>query len=143
MKLKKSFWPLALFCAFTLIGCFEYEETIKIHKDGSGEMAVHYFGPENSDFNLDGFKLSAKDERGIWKDKDQDGDDEDNGFGQWVKEKIADELEDHIKLRFVIETDGDIIETNARDRMPHRAVWRFDGGDLLKPEGLDMKLVWK
>jgi len=43
----------------------------------------------------------------------------------------------------VIETDGEIIDTNARDRMPRRVVWRFNGGDLLKPEGLDMRLTWK
>jgi len=79
----------------------------------------------------------------IWKDGDRDRDKEESRFGEWLKGKIAEELEDHIKLRFVVETGGEIIETNARDRMPHRAVWRFDGGDLLKPEGLDMRLTWK
>jgi hypothetical protein len=210
MNPQKSF---LLFCLlscglFFLIGCFEYEETITIHKDGSGEMAIHYFGPKDSDINMDGFKLGAEDQREmreqierkftgpglrvksydsrvkndqqhvyftvafeqftnlakarwwddqeleagqragqnywnrIWKDRG-DWDKEDSRFGEWVKEKVADELEDHIKLRFVVETDGEITETNARDRMPHRAVWRFDGGDLLKPQGLDMRLAWK
>jgi len=59
------------------------------------------------------------------------------------KDKVADELGDHLKFRFVIETDGEITESNARDHTAHRAVWRFDGGDLLKPEGLDMRLTWK
>jgi hypothetical protein len=62
---SKSFLPavLFLFLAFFLAGCFEYEETITIRKDGSGEMAVHYFGPSDSDLDVDGFKLNAKEER--------------------------------------------------------------------------------
>jgi hypothetical protein len=211
MKPLKSFVTFGLFIlfAFFLAGCFEYEETITIRKDGSGEMAVHYFGPTDSDINLDGFKLGAKDYREMreqierkfngaytrvksydsrvkndqqhvyftvtfdqfanlakvrwwddhnidagqragqnfwkrtWRDRNRDEDEKNSGFGEWLKEKIADELEDHIKLRFVVETDGEIVETNAPDHMPHRAVWRFDGGDLLKPEGLDMRLAWK
>lgn len=208
---KKSFLPFGLFAvlSFLLAGCFEYEETITIHKDGSGEMAVHYFGPADSDMNVDGFKLNAKEDRELreqlerkfshpglrvkdyrshtrgdeqhvnftvtfdqftslaranwwgdqdidagqrdgrkyWKrllkENDHDWDKDEGAFGEWVKDKVADELEDHIKLRFVIETDGEISDTNSRDRMPHRAVWRFDGGDLLKPEGMDMRVTWK
>lgn len=200
---------LFVLLCFLLTGCFEYEETITIRKDGSGEMAVHYFGPEGSDLDVDGFKLNTKDEQktrdnlerrfsgpGLrlksyhshtrgdeqhvnftvtfeqftnlarvrwWSDQnleaqqrdgknywerrlkshDHDWDKDSGGLGEWVKEKVADELADHIKLRFVIETDSEIIDTNARDRMPHRAAWRFDGGDLVKPEGLDMRLTWK
>ena len=211
MNPAKSFFPFILFIFFFffLSGCFEYEETIAIRKDGSGEMAVHYFGPEDSDIDVDGFKLNTKDEqksreylerkfsgpglrlksyhshtrgdeqhvnftvtfhqftnlararwwgdqnldagqrdgKNFWqrriKDDDHDWEKEKSRFGEWLKEEIAGELADHIKLRFVIETDGEIIDTNARDRMPRRAVWRFDGGDLLKPEGLDMRLTWK
>ena len=211
MNFKKLFLPFSLFIffAFFISGCFEYEETLTIRKDGSGEMAVHYFGPEDSDLDLDGFKLNAKDEqksreylerkfsgpglrlksyeskirgeeqhvyftvafdqftnlararwwddqnldagqragKNFWrrqiKDDDHDWEKERSRFGDWLKEEIADELADHLKLRFVIETEGEIVETNARDRMPHRAVWRFNGGDLLKPEGLDMRLTWK
>jgi hypothetical protein len=211
MNPAKSFFPFSLFIllSFFLSGCFEYEETITIRKDGSGEMAVHYFGPEDSDIDVDGFKLNTKDEqksreylerkfsgpglrlknyeskirgdeqhvyfivafeqftnlararwwsdqnldagqrdgRNYWKrllkNNDNDWDKDSGRFGDWVKEKVADELAAHIKLRFVIETDGEIVDTNARDRMPRRAVWRFDGGDLLKPEGLDMRLTWK
>jgi len=211
MQRKKSFFLFSLFIFFSffLSGCFEYEETITIRQDGAGEMAVHYFGPEDSDIDVDGFKLNTKDEektrdylerkfsgpglrlknfrsyargdeqhvtftvtfeqftnlaRARWwddqtldleqrdgknywkrqlKDRDHDRDKDSGQFGEWVKEKMADELADHLKLRFVIETDGEIIDTNARDRMPRRVVWRFDGGDLLKPEGLDMRVTWK
>ncbi len=208
MNLKKSFLPFFLFIfVFFLSGCFEYEETITIHKDGSGEMAVHFFGPEDSDMEVDGFKLSKKeremreqiekkfsapgvrvksyeskikgdaqhvyftvafdqvaslarvrwfddqeidagrrDGRNFWERKLSDGDrhsDDESRFGEWLKEKIAEELEDHIKLRFAIETDGEIVDTNARDRMPRRAVWRFNGADFLTPEGLEMKVSWK
>ena len=211
MNPAKSFFPFSLFIllSFFLAGCFEYEETITIRKDGSGEMAVHYFGPENSDIDVDGFKLNTKDEqksreylerkfsgpglrlknydshmrgneqhvnftvafvqftnlararwwgdqnldagqragKNFWqrriKDDDHNWEKEKSRLGEWLKEEIADELADHIKLRFMIETDGEIIDTNARDRMPRRAVWRFDGGDLLKPEGLDMRVTWK
>ncbi|MCI0690374.1 hypothetical protein L0337_00035 [candidate division KSB1 bacterium] len=208
MNLKKSLLPFFLFIfVFFLSGCFEYEETITIRKDGSGEMAVHFFGPEDSDMEVDGFKLGKKeremreqierkfsapgvrvksyeskikgdaqhvyftvafdqfaslarvrwfddqkidagrwDGRNSWRRTLSSGDhhsDEESRFGEWLKEKIADELADHIKLRFAIETDGEITDTNARDRMPHRAVWRFDGADFLKPEGLEMKVSWK
>ncbi|GEM_PF-5212837 len=211
MNPSKSFLPFVffLFFAFLFAGCFEYEETITIRQDGSGEMAVHYFGPSDSDLDVDGFKLNAKDERemrehierkfsrpglrlksydsrvkgeaqhvyftvtfdqftnlakarwwddqdidagqragrNFWrrtlKDRDRDWEKESSRFGEWLKDQIAEELEDHIKLRFVIETGGEIDETNARDRMTHRAVWRFDGGDLLKPEGLEMRISWK
>jgi hypothetical protein len=208
MSLKKSFLPFFLFIlVIFLSGCFEYEENIAIRKDGSGEMAVHFFGPEDSDMEVDGFKLGKKeremreqiekkfsapgvrvksyeskikgdaqhvyftvafdqianlaqvrwfddqeidagrrDGRNSWRRTLSSGDrhsDDESRFGEWLKEKIADELADHIKLRFAIETDGEIIDTNARDHMPHRAVWRFDGADFLKPEGLEMKLTWK
>jgi hypothetical protein len=209
MSRKKSFSPLFLFIfVIFLSGCFEYEETITIKKDGSGEMAVHFFGPEDSDMDVNGFKLGKKERemreqiekkfsapgvrvksyeskikgdaqhvyftvtfdrfaslarvrwfddqeidagqnngRNFWRrtlsaDGDRRSEDE-SRFGEWLKEKIADELADHIKLRFAIETDGEIIDTNARDRMARRAVWRFDGGDFLKPEGLEMKVSWK
>ena len=211
MHFKKTVlsFILFVFLSFLLSGCFEYEETITIRHDGSGEMVVHYFGPEDSDINVDGFKLNTKDEQKMrdnlerrfsgpglrlksyrshtrgdeqhvnftvtfeqftnlarvrwWSDQsldaeqrdgknywkrrlknhDKDWDKDSGGFGEWVKEKVADELADHIKLRFVIETAGEIVDTNARDRMSRRAVWRFDGGDLVKPEGLDMRLTWK
>jgi hypothetical protein len=208
MNLKKFFLPFFLFSfVIFLSGCFEYEETITIRKNGSGEMAVHFFGPEDSDMEVDGFKLGKKERemreqiekkfsapgvrvksyeskikgdaqhvyftvvfdqfanlaqvrwfddqeidagrreaRNFWERKLSDGDrhsGDESRFGEWLKEKIADELADHIKLRFAIETDGEIIDTNARDRMPHRAVWRFDGADFLKPEGLEMKVSWK
>lgn len=211
MRFKKSIGRVGLFIffAFCLAGCFEYEETVTIHKDGSGEMAVHYFGPEDSDLDVDGFKINTKDEQKLrhdlerrfsgpglrlksyhshtrgdeqhvnftvsfeqftnlarvrwWSDQileaeqrdgknywkrllkkhDRDWDEDHSGLGEWIKEKVADELADHIKLRFVIETDSEIVDTNARDHMPHRAVWRFDGGDLVKPEGLDMRVSWK
>jgi hypothetical protein len=208
MRLKKSSLPFFLFIFFLfLAGCFEYEETITIHKNGSGEMTVHFFGPEDSDIDIDGFKLGKKeremreqiekkfsapgvrvknyeskvkgdaqhvyftvafdqvaslarvrwfddqeidagrrDGRNFWRrtlsSKDHNSGDE-SRFGEWLKEKIADELADHIKLRFIIETDGEVIDTNARDRMPQRAVWRFDGADFLKPEGLEMRISWK
>jgi hypothetical protein len=97
-----------------------------------------------SDQDID---AGQRNDRNFWKrtlkDADNDRSSESSRLGEWVKEKIADELEDHIKLRFVIETDGEIVETNARNHLPHRAVWRFDGGDLLKPEGLDMRIAWK
>jgi hypothetical protein len=208
MSLKKSFLPLFLFILIIFLsGCFEYEETITIGKDGAGEMAVHFFGPEDSDMDVNGFKLGKKeremreqiekkfsapgvrlksyeskikgdaqhvyftvafdqfaslarvrwfddqeidagrsDSRNFWRRRLSDGDHDsgnDSKFGEWLKEKIAEELEDHIKLRFAIETDGEIIDTNARDHMPHRAVWRFDGADFLKPQGLEMKVSWK
>lgn len=211
MNLKKSTLPFILFAflSFFLAGCFEYEETITIRQDGSGEMAVHYFGPTDSDLNVDGFKLNTKEDREMreqlerkfsrpglrlksyhshaqgdeqhvnftvtfdqftnlararwWGDQDIDAgqrdgrnywkrllkknehewDKDESRFGEWVKEKVADELEDHIKLRFVVVTDGEISDTNAHDRTAHRAVWRFDGGDLLKPEGMHMKVTWK
>lgn len=211
MSRQKNLLLFSIFIllSFFLSGCFEYEETITIRKDGSGEMAVHYFGPEDSDLNVDGFKLNTKDEektrdylerkfsgpglrvkscrsytrgdaqhvnftvtfeqftnlararwwndqsldaeqrggKNYWRrqlnDRDHDWNKHEGQFGEWVKEKVADELADHIKLRFVIETDGEILDTNARDRMPRRVVWRFDGADLLKPEGLDMRVSWK
>ncbi len=208
MKLKKSFLPFFLFIFIVFLsGCFEYEETITIRRDGSGEMAVHFFGPEDSDMEVDGFKLSKKERemreqiekkfsapgvrlksyeskikgdaqhvyftvtfdqfanlaqvrwfddqeidagrregRNFWSRTLSDGSrdsEEESRFGEWLKEKIADELADHIKLRFAIETDGEIIATNARDRMARRAVWRFDGADFLKPAGLEMQVSWK
>jgi hypothetical protein len=208
MKLKKSFLPFFLFIFILFLsGCFEYEETITIHKDGAGEMAVHFFGPEDSDMDVNGFKLGKKeremreqiekkfsapgvrvksyeskikddeqhvyftvafdqfdrlaqvrwfddqeidagrrDGRNFWERKLSEGEhhsDEESRFGEWLKEKIADELADHIKLRFAIETDGEITDTNARDRMSNRAVWRFNGADFLKPEGLEMQVSWK
>jgi hypothetical protein len=73
---------------------------------------------------------------------DDDPDDE-GRFGRWLKGKIADELEAHIKFRFVIETDGEVIETNSRNRSRHRVVWHFDGADLLDPRGMEMKLTWR
>lgn len=208
MSLKKSLLPFFLFIlAVFLAGCFEYEETITIRKNGSGEMAVHFFGPEDSEMDVNGFKLGKKERemreqierkfsapgvrvksyeskikgdaqhvyftvafdqfaslarvrwfddqeidagrwegRNSWRRRLSSGDhhsDEESRFGEWLKEKIADELADHIKLRFAIETDSEIIDTNARDRMPHRAVWRFDGADFLKHEGLEMKVSWR
>jgi hypothetical protein len=207
MSSQKSFLPFVFFIfVFLLSGCFEYEENLTIRKDGSGELAVHYAGPEDSDIDVDGIKLSTKnrelreqierkfnrpglqvknfdnrlkgDEQHIyftvafdqltnlakvrWWDDHQidagqraghyywqrtlkhDHDTEENSrFGRWLKEEIAEELSQHIKLRFVIETDGEIIETNARDRTPHRVVWRFDGGDFVNSEVLEMKLAWK
>ena len=195
--------------SFFLAGCFEYEETITIRQDGSGEMAVHYAGPADSDIDVDGFKVGAKDRKEMrdqiekkfnvpglrlknydeklkgdeqhvyftvafdqftslprarwWGDQqidagqkagryfwqrrlktgDHDSDADNSKFGQWVKVMIADELEHHIKLRFTLETDGEIVEANSRDQMPHRVVWRFDGADLLNPEGLEMKVSWQ
>lgn len=204
MNRKNSF--LLFIFLFLLVGCFEYEENLTIRKDGSGELAVHYSGPEDSDFDVDGVKLSTKnrelreqierkfnrpglqvknfdnrlkgDEQHVnftvafdqltnlakvrwWDDHRIDAGrrdgryywqrtlkhdheaEENSTFGKWLKEEIAEELSQHIKLRFVIETDGEIIETNARDRTSHRAVWRFDGGDFVNSEVLEMKLAWK
>ncbi|MDZ7290919.1 MAG: hypothetical protein ONB44_14815 [candidate division KSB1 bacterium] len=187
-----------------LTGCFfEYEETITIRRDGSGEMAVHYAGDADSDMSFDGIKLSKseremreqieqkftgpgvrlknydsqiKDEdrhvyftvtfeqlpdlarldwwdnqridagKNYWKRtlKTDDNDpDHDSRFEEWLKEQIAEELEKHIKLRFTVETAGEITETNARDFTPHRAVWRFDGADFLRKQDLRMRVSWK
>jgi hypothetical protein len=74
---------------------------------------------------------------------DNDPDDENSRFERWLKGKIADELEAHLKFRFVVETDGEIIEANSANRSPHRVVWHFNGADLLDPHGMEMKLSWR
>jgi len=42
---------------FSIAGCFTYEETFIINKDGSGSMMVHYYGLKKSDIDSDDLNL--------------------------------------------------------------------------------------
>ena len=62
MKVKLLMLLLIL---FVVAGCFTYEETIVINKDGSGVMLVHYYGSRKNNIDSDGLSLYLGSKREI------------------------------------------------------------------------------